>query len=808
MHYELVPNVRSLDIPTYQCQKKDTPHCALCGSELNIRILTDCPIVVPEVYHQRCYERKNDPTSPLTKVFNTVTRFPEASGVIDDVSLMNNVPNRNDQFQERQGINLKELFKHTDILVLTHPQEISCKTGKTELAINYARKFGGRVFWLDFNRIEKSIKCFKPYIDSLEELPNLLKKNDGCLLVIDGAPSLKAVKDLLPSGKFFGKILITTRSCSKEKENLNCNIVQVDLFTENDATKLITEVANRSNDSEEAKTLARSLGYIPSRMVEFAQLIKLGRMSVSGFKLKDYYRGISKRLHTKGNVPFNHFYLERPIPVQTLKEWMPGNSYFQAILYGAEGVGMRSIAHHYALEKGANYTLIWRLPCHDPEAFHTSYLDLGARLGIKKTQVDSECINELKKALQQKNSLIILEDVLDSKLLKYFPEENGHYLMTTQNQEWASSQDHALFVTTPSQIECINYLEMRLDKVKHELDDIPQLLFYHPLLIQIVSQYLSKYPDQKERIQSLIKEANSAKEASTCLWNSVFVHILKQEEKKLNQTVCPDKKILEPILNFCLKQTGFIESKQIERWVRDQSFDFSPSALKELDLIVDERIRLLTDYEILERINDRLIVNPSIQSLTTENLKKESLCELKKDKLDKEEPSHDQTKDVKRSTDLSPLSKNLIDLSGLNEKSPAEIISNPELFWGIFCKKEGILKGSDVGHHLIKKLMSAVEKLRIFFEEGYRNHKVDLLVIEYCGELFFEKNNESLGVIERETDADAVFYNRYLKPSLPDIVRALGAAYSEEKTKKRITIDLGYMKIDKHMEVDLIHIKW
>lgn len=166
--------------------------------------------------------------------------------------------------------------------------------------------------------------------------------------------------------------------------------------------------------------------------------------------------------------------------------------------------------------------------------------------------------------------------------------------------------------------------------------------------------------------------------------------------------------------------------------------------------------------------------------------------------------------------------KNTVDLSGINEKSHEEIIENPKLFWGLFCKNykpekdrknffDVVVKGETLTisgkDHIIKPVESAVEKLRLFFVDGYRDHKVDILLLEFPTGLFFEKNTDIETIdLRSKKDVSGQFFNCYIKPFLPNLANSLGATYSEAKVIKRVMRIEGFMP--KNKEVDVLRINW
>ncbi|MCW9035485.1 MAG: FxSxx-COOH system tetratricopeptide repeat protein [Rhodospirillales bacterium] len=198
----------------------------------------------------------------------TVVRLP-LSG-----STPNNLPPRNLDFTGREELltSLHDALQSNQATSLTQAVAGLGGVGKTELALEYAHRFGGDyglVWWLRAETPESLMTSFvelAPYLgleaDGQDEtaqrnqIKTLLAQRKDWLLVFDNAEKPSDLNDFLPGGE--GHVLITTRRQTWD----SAHPFPIDVMTEDEAVKLLLK-GKPNEDKETALALAQDLGCLP-----------------------------------------------------------------------------------------------------------------------------------------------------------------------------------------------------------------------------------------------------------------------------------------------------------------------------------------------------------------------------------------------------------------------------------------------------------------------------------------------------------------------------------------------------------------
>ena len=132
--------------------------------------------------------------------------------------------------------------------------------GKTQLVVEYAHeyqdKYENGVFWLTADQ-DMSVQLIKigeklnwisqsdTGFDQAELVRNRFRKLSDCLIIFDNVDEQAAIKDYLPEVDFHPHILVTSR-----EEQPDFHPINLDTLSEDEASKLLTQIANRSPKTE------------------------------------------------------------------------------------------------------------------------------------------------------------------------------------------------------------------------------------------------------------------------------------------------------------------------------------------------------------------------------------------------------------------------------------------------------------------------------------------------------------------------------------------------------------------------------
>ena len=236
-------------------------------------------------------------------------------------AIMGGVPPQNPNFTGRDAM-LQELRtalrEHNRAAVLPHTLHGLGGVGKSQLAIEYARRFQGDyelIWWIPADDMTYIRRSFV----SLARRLNLPESNDKAytvqtvldqlrigrptpkwLLIYDGADDPALLHDYLPSGS--GHVLITSRNQGWVNQS---TIIEVDVFDPEESVEFLT-LRWDGIGRDEARVLADELGHLPLALDQAAAV-----HTETGMTMAEYLRLLRKSPGqmldegTAGNYPYS-----------------------------------------------------------------------------------------------------------------------------------------------------------------------------------------------------------------------------------------------------------------------------------------------------------------------------------------------------------------------------------------------------------------------------------------------------------------------------------------------------------------------
>ncbi len=160
----------------------------------------------------------------------------------------------------------------------------------------------------------------------------------------------------------------------------------------------------------------------------------------------------------------------------------------------------------------------------------------------------------------------------------------------------------------------------------------------------------------------------------------------------------------------------------------------------------------------------------------------------------------------------------------LARKDYITIIQNKDLFWQAFCKalfphqnkKESnifsvCMEGNTIKflgkEHIIKNTQDLIEEMRGFFLEGLKDNKnVEILVVKRLDDYHLKKECDFIDLSHVSDGYFDHWYNKFVKPALPELAKFCGALYVEDK--KNQLVHTCSLTQPRTVGVEVIRIKW
>ncbi|MEW1641049.1 MULTISPECIES: FxSxx-COOH system tetratricopeptide repeat protein [unclassified Streptomyces] len=166
-------------------------------------------------------------------------------------------------------------------------------------------------------------------------------------------------------------------------------------------------------------------------------------------------------------------------------------------LRGISGVGKSQIAIEYAHRFGNDYDIVWWVGARFRAPAREQFAQLAPRLELPVGQELGERIRAVHEALRTgrpfRRWLLVLDSADDMEQIEdLLPEGNGHVLITTLTQDWATSGSVTEIEVQPfRRPESVAYARRRAQRLtEHEADDLADAVQDLPLLLAQTAAWL------------------------------------------------------------------------------------------------------------------------------------------------------------------------------------------------------------------------------------------------------------------------------------------------------------------------------
>ncbi|NGX37475.1 MAG: hypothetical protein K1000chlam2_00631 [Chlamydiae bacterium] len=298
------------------------------------------------------------------------------------------IPHENRYFIQRKNIDIDAAFCRSRIVVLIQDPNILSRTGKTQIAIDYARNTTrfDKIIW-----IESPIKLRKEAFSS-----------PRTLIVLDD-PS-----DFYAQGQ--AHVLITSRHPHWDLKDVE--VINVPPFSDDEALDLLQRISRCYTDENLAVELIHSVENIPS-FIE-----KMGSAISESFSIKDYpliqQQELTRKkqaLSNKGNISIVDECIGRLQETEYCDRWFSQKK-GPLFLCGEPGIGKTTFAKYYALQKALEYEVLGYISCESETTQFSGYLEIARKLHLKEDDPQKSVTDFFK----THRGLLILDDVRDSSI--------------------------------------------------------------------------------------------------------------------------------------------------------------------------------------------------------------------------------------------------------------------------------------------------------------------------------------------------------------------------------------------------------
>ena len=218
--------------------------------------------------------------------------------------IMGGVPPKNPNFTGREGM-LQDLraalWEHNRAAVLPHTLHGLGGVGKSQLAVEYARRFQADyelIWWIPADEEANIRRSFVSLarrlglpetndwayaVDTVLEQLRIGRPTPKWLLIFDGADNPPKLHDFLPSGS--GHVLITSRNQGWANQSI---VIEVDIFESEESVEFLQR-RWEGISVEDAHRLAEELGHLPLALDQAAAV-----HTETGMAMADYLRSLSE----------------------------------------------------------------------------------------------------------------------------------------------------------------------------------------------------------------------------------------------------------------------------------------------------------------------------------------------------------------------------------------------------------------------------------------------------------------------------------------------------------------------------------
>ncbi len=518
------------------------------------------------------------------------------------------------------------------LAILTSEEGVNCKTGKTELAKDYAltyRKQYEKVIWVEMDQpIDPQLLLW-------------LKEHKNWLLVLNNVTDKRKLKEIdLANLQKNGHILLTTRQRDWQ-EHKEASIIPVDVFSLEEAVLYLSQQLKNCS-SEVAQEIAATLGYVPTSLQKAVQQIQDWDIKPESYldKRKEEFKSAAKSLKEKSNLPPPHeTFVGREAQLVGLEETLDqGKPLVIAAEVGLGGIGKSLIASELALRLAQNYRLVWWINCENETTLVLSYISLAGRLGISLSEEEKltpdALFSKVNHYLQEHpGCLLIFDDANDPIVRKVIPKSGVHALITSRSTEW--EEFATVFKIGVFKTEESADLLMKITQLygqEKEAAELGVLLENLPLAVAQAARYIAEvnktkpmliaeYIDMfKQQRKTLWKVENPPKDLyrfTVSITLSLAIQRILEKGKQENI----ESDIVLPLLRAC----SLLGTREVPRQLVFQNWLKSTFGTAMGDSELNEALGLLNRYSIIELTQQRIHMHSLVQLVVQDTLSPEEL---------------------------------------------------------------------------------------------------------------------------------------------------------------------------------------
>ncbi|MGF1425203.1 FxSxx-COOH system tetratricopeptide repeat protein [Kitasatospora sp. LaBMicrA B282] len=198
--------------------------------------------------------------------------------------------------------------------------------------------------------------------------------------------------------------------------------------------------------------------------------------------------------------PRNSYFTGRAEMLERLRNQLGGGATavlpVPQTLYGLGGVGKTQVAQEYAHRFMADYDLVWWVSAEQEEEIQGQLAELARRMGRATSEpvalAAEIALEALRRGERAKRWLLIFDNADEpGEIRRYFPGGNGHILVTSRNQAWAT-QAEVLAMDVFTRGESIDHLTRRTGGAlsRPDADAVAEAVGDLPLAVEVAGAWL------------------------------------------------------------------------------------------------------------------------------------------------------------------------------------------------------------------------------------------------------------------------------------------------------------------------------